>query len=232
MKTKKGKIMRGFVLSAVLLNLFGCSGCKTEGDNIQSVVSDGMELVIEQGEHWLGKMKVFIFSMKHNPQLAAWIEDSNGNYINTIVVSEKSAKGNWKSAPREGRPEALPVWDHKHQNISATDNLDVVSSATIKGSFEASINKRALVDGNTYNVYFEINHSFDYNDYWTKDNSGVNGQPSLVYHAQFIAGQSGNIPLVLIGHGSVDGSNGNITNGLENFTSALSIVKNVYIVVK
>jgi hypothetical protein len=78
----------------------------------------------------------------------------------------------------------------------------------------------------------EINHSFDYNGFWTKDNSGVNGQPSLIYHAKFIAGTPAKINLMPFGYGSVDGSNGNITQGFENFTTALTIIKGAYIIIK
>ena len=169
------------------LGIIYCSTGKIEEKSLG--IQTQMELIIEPGEHWQSKMRVFIFSINKSPQLAAWIEDDNGNYVSTIAVSEKSAKGNWKSAPKEGRPEALPIWNQRQQNYSVTNDFNAVSSATIKGSFEATIDKELLVNGNTYNIFFEVNHSFDYNDHWTKDNSGDNGQPSLVYHAQFTAGR-------------------------------------------
>jgi len=215
----------------LLPGIFFCLnfGCQSPNAKTIAGVHGTMELIVEPGEHWLGKMKVFVFSIQKTPQMAAWIEDENGRYIATITVTSRSARQNWRSAPKEGRPEALPVWSHRQQNNQAHDDLDAVSAATQKGSVEAGINTGALTDGKTYNVYLETNHSFDYNDHWTKDNSGVNGQPSLVYRAQFIAGQQSRIPLVLVGHGSVDGSDGKITSGLENFTGALRIVKGAYI---
>ena len=223
----------------IVVGVFACLGViyltcatgKSKGQipNIQS----NMELIVEPGVNWISRMKVFLFIFKNNsPQIASWIEDNDGNYISTIAISEKSAKDKWLSAPKEGRPEALPVWNHRQHNFSVTNDLDSVTSATIKGSFEAGIDQNSLIDGNTYNVFLEINHSFDYNNYWTKDNSGVNGQPSLVYHAQFVAGQQGSISLVPIGHGSVDGSNGDITKELENLTTALTIIHNALIVIK
>ena len=78
----------------------------------------------------------------------------------------------------------------------------------------------------------EVNHSFDYNDYLTENNSGVNGQPSLIYHAKFIAGTSGIAKLNPIGHGSVDGSNGNIVYELDSFTTAFTIIKDAYMNIK
>jgi len=210
-------------LGIFLLVGFGC-----QATNTKAITDDhAMELIVEPGEQWLGRMWVFIFPVDKTPQMAAWIEDGNGRYVQTVTVTNRSGKATWRSAPKEGRPEALPVWNHRHGDSQA--DIDTVSAATQKHSVEARVDSGALVDGNTYNVYLEINQSYDYNDHWTKDNSGVNGQPSLVYHAQFAAGQPGRIALVPIGHGSVDGSNGNINGELESFTSALKIVQNVYV---
>ena len=197
-------------------------GCRTSKSTAADAAGDSTELIIEPGENWKGKMKIAFFSISKTPQIAAWIEDTEGRCITTVTVTSRSAKKNWRSAPKEGRPEALPVWNHMQLNQAA--NLDTVSTATPKKSVEAKIDKSRLSSGNKYNIFLEINHSFDYNDYWTKDNSGVNGQPSLVYQAQFTAGQPCRLTLAPIGYGSVDGSNGIITSGLEHFTSALSIV--------
>src|SRR5215510_6477387 len=87
-------------------------GCQSPNTKSAVAIHDAMELIVEPGEHWLGKMKVFIFSVKKTPQMAAWIEDENGQYIATITVTSRSAQNSWRSAPKEGRPEALPVWNH------------------------------------------------------------------------------------------------------------------------
>jgi hypothetical protein len=211
----------------VVLGFISCFRCNTGGKNMQPVISKGIELAIEIGEHWQGKMKVFLFSIKKTPQFAAWIENSQGNYVSTITATGKSVKNNWKGAPKEGRPEALPVWNHKRQN--SFEQIDIVSSATPKGIVDIQIDNSSLTNGHEYNVYLEVNHSFDYNDHWTENNSGVNGQPSLIYHAQFIAGSPGRIRLNPIGHGSVDGSDGNIIQGIEGMTTALTIIKDACI---
>jgi hypothetical protein len=197
---------------------------------VQSIISNGTILTIEPGEHWQGRMRVFIFSFKKTPQLSVWIENSQGDYISTIFVTGKSARNNWQSAPAEGRPETLPVWNYKRRNNS--EQVDVVSSATPKGSVNIRIDNNSLIYGQEYNIYLEINHSFDYNDFWTESNSGVNGQPSLIYHAKFIAGTSERINLIPIGHGSVDGSSGNIVYDLGSFTTALTILREAYIFIK
>jgi hypothetical protein len=225
--------MKKFVLLALavaVFSLIGCFGCKTGGKNTQSINSNGMEFTIEPGEHWQGKMKVFIFSVGKTPQLAVWIENNQGDYVSTITATNRSAKDKWRSAPKEGRPEALPVWNHKKQ-INA-EQIDAVSSATPKGAVDIQIDNGSLTNGQEYNVYLEINHSFDYNDHWTENDSGVNGQPSLLYHAKFTAGTPETINLVPIGHGSVDGSNGFVVSELDSFTTALTITKDAYVIVR
>ena len=213
--------------------MYSAINCQTPGKNSAADGSGSLELVVEPGEHWQGKMKVFIFSVKKTPQMAAWIEDRDGRYVATITVTSRSAKGKWRgSGKNKGRPETLPVWYHRQHNSSLPDDIDAASRATPNGAVRAVIDSGSLVKGNTYSVFLEVNHSYDYNDFWTEDNSGVNGQPSLVYHAQFTAGQPGRTPLVPAGHGSVDGLNGSITTSLENFTSALDIVKNIHIIEK
>ena len=199
------------------------------GTNNKPIVdeNDSVELIVRPGENWEGKRKILVFTLKRTPQMAAWIEDYDNKYISTIIVTNKSAKKTWLKAPKEGRPEGLPVWNHKHQTASDsvdTENIDTVSTATPKGSVLAKAGNDLLIDGHVYNVFLEINYAYDYNDFWTENNSDVNGQPSLLYHAQFIAGLPDTIHLVPIGHGAVDGSNGNITYDLGNFTSALSII--------
>jgi len=77
-----------------------------------------------------------------------------------------------------------------------------------------------------------VNASYDYNETWPKEAkegdanySGVNGQPSLIYEAFFIAGESGTVILQTAGQGSVDGSSGEITRNLDGLTTALTIIK-------
>ncbi|GHT89493.1 hypothetical protein FACS1894137_18840 [Spirochaetia bacterium] len=50
--------MKKFVLAIVSVTLLGCSGCNTDRGNFQSIVPNGMQLTVEPGEHWQGKMKV------------------------------------------------------------------------------------------------------------------------------------------------------------------------------
>ena len=161
-----------------------------------------------------------------NPQFAIWVENSSGEYILTEFITKFSANKNWnKDLPKE-RPEALPVWNHKIPNTILKNEIDAVSSATPNETFAIEIND-SLTNGEEYNIYLEVNQSYDYNDTWTKSNSGVNGQPSIIYHTEFIVGQNEIINLLPIGCGSVDGSNGDIDNNLDYFTTANKIIEKV-----
>jgi hypothetical protein len=226
------KLMFVFMSCVLIAFTAGCQGSGDSlGENYTEENNNMMELYVEQGKNWQSEMKILFFTKKNNPQMAAWIEDENGNYISTISVTSKSAKENWAAAPKEGRPEALPVWNHKTSNVTE-ENIDALSSATKNASLSTSVDESNLILGNRYKVFLEINLSFDYNNYYTADNSGVNGQPSIIYQAEFVAGNSGRINLDLIGHGAIDGSNGNVASNMANLTTALSIIKNASIEVK
>jgi len=222
---KKVNLLICFMIPACIV-YFGCStGSKNpESNNLNSI-----ELTIDPGDKWLGKRKVFIFSLDRTPQMAAWIENDTDNYISTIIVTNKNAKKKWLKAPKEGRLEALPVWNNRISNKSIL--IDSISAASSKGSVDVKIDNGSFVKGQEYTVYLEINHSFDYNEFWTEKNSGVNGQPSLIYCAKFSAGTPGKIKLDPIGYGSVDGSSGNIVSGLDGITTALAIINEANIVI-
>lgn len=186
---------------------------------------------------WAEKISVkvnpgFAFE-KRAPQCALWLEDENGNFIDTIFVTKSAAGNSWKFSPENGRPESLPVWYHKAEispskkNVG-NNNLDAVSAATPKKGIFAE-KTVALNSSKNYVLKAEINQSFDYNDFWNKKNSGVNGQPSVIYGKEFsFAGENLEIVLDFLGTGSLIGDNGNIESGnSEKLTTALEIVSKI-----
>ena len=223
--------MKRLIISLFLVSLLGCACNKAEENNPQLITTNGIRISVEPGEYWAEKKKIFIFTLDRTPQMAAWIENSQGHYISTITVTNRSGKQNWIMliAPKEGRPEALPVWFHRINNDKS--QIDGVTSATPKGAVEIKIDNNSLINGHEYNVYLEINQSFDFNETWPEHKDDVNGQPSLIYYAKFIAGVPGKIELNPIGHGSANGSDGNITLELGGITTALKIIKDVYIII-
>jgi len=179
------------------------------------------------GENW---------KQKREPQLAIWLEDTEGNYIKTLYVTERASHKSWIMGPKEGRPESLPVWYHASKfapskNAAPDLKLDAVTSATPKGGiiFDAKLEDK------TYVLKAEFNTSFDYNDFYTKKNSGVNGQPSVVYEAVIPADfnkDSEEIRLTFAGTGALDGGDGLVHKDTEGLTTAQTIVKLVAVVGK
>ena len=180
------------------------------------------KISVGAGENWKGK---------RTPQFAIWLEDSEGNYLKTLYVTGKASKISWIFAPDEGRPESLPVWYYaskrettksgKKSKGTSKSELDAVTSATPKGGiiFTAEIPEQACI------IKAEFNGSYDYNDFYTKKNSGVNGQPSVIYGAGISENQKEEVKLSFKGSGSLDGSDGEIHTETEGLTTAKSIVK-------
>ena len=190
------------------------------------------------------------------PLFAIWLEDSLGNYMETLYISRviasstfdfgKNVDGKWQSAVKR-RPEALPYWSHK-RGIKAPDglyvplnnatDLDAVSGATPTGNFIIK-SKSDLNSLKHYNVMLEVNQSYDWNSYYTKDKfpdddiysgSGQVGQPSLIYttavSSQDIKDNIYKI-MQLIGHGHHSGKNGKLYKDLSHISTAKQIIDRV-----
>jgi hypothetical protein len=165
---------------------------------------------------WANVIPVTIY-----PQIACWIETPQGDYIDTIYVTAKGSRKKWIFAPAGGRPEALPVWFHLQNGKEA----DAVTGATPSGATMRESSLAAALPEGSYIVKLEINRSYDYNERYTRANSGVTGQPSLIYECKIAVGE-GPAKAVFepIGTGAVDGSDGSIRSGLEGITTALRLL--------
>ncbi|WP_422359660.1 hypothetical protein [Reichenbachiella sp.] len=188
------------------------------------------------------------------PLFAIWLEDSAGNYVETLYISRVIASGVFDYGIKEGgvwkpsvkrRPEALPYWSHK-RNILAEDgyyvpltqaaDLDGVSGATPTDNF--IIQTKSERSMNQYRVLMEVNQSYDWNEFYNEDKfpedeiysgSGQVGQPSLIYSSDLLDGdQSERYELLhLAGHGHHSGRNGNLYSDMSRITTAKEIVDRV-----
>jgi hypothetical protein len=212
--------------------LYGFSQTETGRiQNTEEQIPVNLSVSITPGEFWKTKMKIFIFSKWKTPQLAVWLEDGDGQYMQTLMVTGSTAEQRWTAAPKEGRPESLPVW-YFASGRAAGAEVDAVTGATPEGTVTAESDAVSLYRGREYVLYLEVNTSFDYNEYWPEKVkkgepswSGVNGQPSAVYMARFIAGEKTAVQFTPAGQGAVDGSTGTITPGNEGLTTALHIIE-------
>ncbi len=191
--------------------------------NLSFLYAKEITISVGAGQHW---------KEKKAPQFSVWLEDSDGNFIRTLYVTERASHKSWIMSPKEGRPESLPVWYHgsKHESSKtkkqdAKDTqLDAVTSATPKGG----IIFNTEIEDKEYLIKAEFNTSFDYNDFYTKKTSGVNGQPSVIYSAKIPADfnkESDEIKLSFEGCGSIDGSDGKVHTDASKLTTATEIVK-------
>ncbi|OPZ59580.1 MAG: hypothetical protein BWY87_00933 [Deltaproteobacteria bacterium ADurb.Bin510] len=178
------------------------------------------------------------------PQMAIWLEDEKGHYLESVYVTRSSAKGNWRGLTRVRRPEALPVWSHR-RGIRAVDGLympdaanplpDTVSGATPAGSSEWR--KPLVLKPGRYVVWLEVNNSFDFNSFYAKGRKrgepgycADNGQPSLVYRADLnVDSKPVRVCLEPVGHGHVLGLDGSLQRDLISLTSAVTILRQVCI---
>lgn len=213
-------------------------------------------------ENKLGNYIVDIELKKGNsfqyPLFAIWVEDSIGQYIETLYISKvmssstykygNEVAGKWESAIVR-RPEALPYWSHQ-RGIAAEDglyiplngapDLDAVSGATPTNSFIIS-SKSSFGENQKFKVLIEVNQSFDWNTYYSKNKfpndlvysgSGQVGQPSLVYEAEFHKTELENTVhkiMNLIGHSHHSGKNGFLYKDLSNITTAKNIANRIIV---
>ncbi len=179
-----------------------------------------IELRLEPGPHYSKDMKIMWIEYTVWPQVAVWIETPDGRFLDTLYVTQLAVTGNYRAAPKSGRPEALPVWSaRKAGSADAVSSPTTVGSAVVYGNGIAS-----RLPAGTYVVKLEANRSYDWNETFTKKNAGVNGQPSVVYRAELeIGSDPREARFTPIGIGSVDGADGGVRPGLEGIDTALEL---------
>ena len=188
----------------------------------------------------------------HNhPLFAIWLADKNGNYIQTLYVSESIGRGVFKHATRtngkwmEGeiqRPAALPYWAHQRNVINefGTYNptlkhpvIDGYTGATPMASFILHTKTGRPLKGE-YKILFELNQCWDWNEYWTNDKYPndieylTSSQPAIVYSIDFNTNNlKDEYSMKPIGHSHYSGANGSLTSDLSTITTALRIAKKI-----
>lgn len=190
------------------------------------------------------------------PLLAIWLEDTNGNYIQTLYVAQSIAKGvfnfgkaekdHWISAPKR-QPAALPYWGHK-RGIQAPDGFylptpenpiaDAYTGATPIGDFILSSKADSFLP-EQFNILMEINQSWDWNKYWTNNKFPDNkyyktsAQPALVYCVKIDQNKDQKeYEMKAIGHSHYSGKDGNLYKDLSTLTTALEIVDKIIVSIK
>jgi hypothetical protein len=217
------------------------SSCSSENLSYQE---GDLKIEVVTGSHWLHDFELFLgIKIKNPPQFAIWIEDTDGNYINTIYSTYRVATGDWRANGDDMRLSALPYWNHKRGfdyeaagRGKYTKLTEGITGATPKK------NKEIMVDIFDFSspvvVMMEINQSTDFNEYYPKSakkgdenysgGDGGSGQPALIYQGVLNLNDK-EIELELIGHSSPDGSTDQIYSNLESITTAKKILGKVIV---
>lgn len=175
------------------------------------------------------------------PQIVVWMETLEGEYIDTLYVTGKTSTsgfGNSESGPVR-RPEALPYWSHS-RGIQEADgyfaphesnaDLDGISGATPQSDYLISLSAPRM---GRYRLLLEVNRSYDFNDYYSKDRfpddpiysgDGSSGQPSLIYETVIDPSAPEEHLFSLTGHGHYSGADGALYTDLSKITDAKDIL--------
>jgi len=190
------------------------------------------------------------------PLMAAWLEDADGNYIQTLYVPVsvatgvfkygKQEKNRWLSAAKRA-PQTLPYWAHKRGN-KASDGLfmpepanpvpDAYTGATpLQGFLLHTRADNELPD--RFKVLFEINQNWDWNEYWTNnkypddENYKMSCQPAIVYETLIdMTNRQQSYTMKAIGHSHYSGRTGELFTDLSTITSALEIADSITVSVR
>jgi hypothetical protein len=197
-----------------------------------------ISLHLERGDFWIHQAKLGLMKVRVAPQMAVWVEDSSGA-VATLYVTQAFAKQNWRFAKLDPnlceRPMCMPYWLNrlKANNIKGPTKVnplpDAITAATPTGSFTlTSTLPEKFVAGK---IYVEINKAFDNNNAWpaTKDMSGANGQPPLVYEASINLADStlSSWSLAISGISGDKGDDPKLYPLDNRLTTALNMVKSI-----
>ncbi|MEW6998396.1 hypothetical protein AADZ86_11920 [Colwelliaceae bacterium BS250] len=188
---------------------------------------DGQYKVLKQTEEIRSFLEVLVHEQSDDIYLAVWAEDDFGNMIEPLFISDPL------KYTEKNRQLYLPVWSHRLKKKQANfDNIDGISSATIRSSFKLNgiINARK----NGFHLKVEVNVVNDENEFYHpgSDNfllqspEGI-GQPSVIY-ATFIDLQDDHLDswhlLKFEGKSDVEGLEGNIIPNAFGLTTSLKII--------
>lgn len=158
----------------------------------------------------------------------------------------------WDPASKDNRmrPESLPVFLHALGIQSKTghffpeaipEEMDGYAGATFMDNFVLASKAKSDLP-KQFKLRFEINQSFDFNEYYTSDRfpddaiysgDGYSAQPSVIYEVIIDMNNPQSIYVMqLIGHGHHSGKDGNIYPDVGRLTTAKNIVDRILVEVK
>lgn len=152
--------------------------------------------IVDHAEGEQPLLTVDFLKGKHfwNPQVAIWLEDSTGQYLETLLVTTSTARGlfysgrsasNFKASDEvktersdpTRRVDALPYWSHKRGHRYDDGFFspppeeplpDGISGATPKSNFLFKAGTESISRLNAFRIMVEVNVAFDENEYYSE----------------------------------------------------------------
>ena len=197
--------------------------------------------IAEEGAAGSQEITFRILLSKGKCQLAVWLTDEQGNFVDTVYVTRKIArkglgnrKGRLDGKLGGARASSLPVWAHARGVDYGDGNFyppkdrplpDAITSATPRaGEFAWTWRPKTGLEPGRYFFFVEVNKSFDKTE--QHKYSWYRGQPSVVWQGTLQIGDQGSQgSAVIIGHGDVAGADGTINPDVSTLTTALRLIQ-------
>lgn len=230
-----GRMKYIWILLVLVVLFWGATNPRFIASHMLSIRNDGqilgknMEVRITYGPNWFHQIAMIITA---TPTYAIWIEDLDGQYVGMYYVTNKFYQWTRDAANNvPERIEALPHWWYKQRGTLLTDAVTVATpkqDITIVNAINNGPRK--------FVMKMEINNSFDYNEYYTKDGENETvrtkdgGQPGLIYSTIIDVSQpSREYEMMLVGHSSPDGSDGRLYSDIATVTTARQMIDKVIV---
>lgn len=145
-----------FIFAFVLIIVF--FSCRDDHQKNTSQVDPPVELEIRftNGENF-----------KYTKAYVIWVENEKNGFIQNLFVCKKVHDYKLTGTP-------LPYWEMNKRTISEKAEVDAVSGATQKHT-DFSVRAPLKEKQTFFTLFFEIDHSFDKNDWFPAD------QPAILY---------------------------------------------------
>ncbi|MDZ7340722.1 MAG: hypothetical protein ONB27_05150 [candidate division KSB1 bacterium] len=186
------KSQKANIFFSILFLIGSLISIQKETAQAQAMQNQKISVTVKPGAHWRHSFRIMgLIKVTNQPQMAFWLEDSEGNYLTTLYVTYRTAVQAWRSSPGEKkgeirRPSSLPVWVHQHQAggwmekptcaschdlhtakekiIDPNSDLATITGATPKTGFTRAWPIPADLKPGKYIIKAEINHSKDFNN--------------------------------------------------------------------
>ncbi|MCK9452394.1 MAG: DUF2271 domain-containing protein [Bacteroidales bacterium] len=241
------------ILLSILLMVFSFTACK-RSERSTKKAHESEKIFKPFGDDGTTLQLNFERGKAHNhPSLAIWIEDLEGEMIQTLFVTKSVAtgyyaygdagNGKWLKVPGPAqRYASLPYWLHRRELANpASEKLptpqnpvpDAYTGATPTGSFTLKTTSFEKLTSK-FKLFVEVNQPWDWNEYWNNSrfendpNYHSSAQPSVIYAVTVdLADDFFVYQLNPIGHGHYAGDDGRLYTNISTLTTALTIFESI-----